>query len=248
MKMQTLVGLTVLAAHGLFGQSAAAPPAFDVASVKPSDPTSRRGSDLRVLPGGRFEVANLNLNVIVMEAFKVKGYQISGAPGWLNTDQFDIVAKSDGNPSRERMMEMVQTLLADRFKLKTRRESREGDVYALTVAKGGPKLQPPTGDRSVARNSFSHHGLLHANRTNQILQTLAATAQTQSAAAKVANDKLAAAEKLNTSYVSHVLRLALLAPDLVVAILDGRQPVTMQLQPLVRCVADDWCAQRRALL
>ncbi|BCH23563.1 hypothetical protein [Mesorhizobium sp. L-8-3] len=58
--------------------------------------------------------------------------------------------------------------------------------------------------------------------------------------------ELAEAEKLNTSYVSHVLRLTLLAPDLVEAVLDGRQPPTMQLQPLVRQIECDWLRQRRA--
>jgi hypothetical protein len=57
--------------------------------------------------------------------------------------------------------------------------------------------------------------------------------------------ELAEAEKLNTSYVSHVLRLTLLAPDLVKAILDGRQPPTMQLQLLIRHVECDWLQQRR---
>jgi hypothetical protein len=59
--------------------------------------------------------------------------------------------------------------------------------------------------------------------------------------------ELAAAENLNTSYVSHVLRLTLLAPDLVEQILDGRQPATMQLQPLIRHVECDWRQQRRNL-
>jgi hypothetical protein len=56
--------------------------------------------------------------------------------------------------------------------------------------------------------------------------------------------ELAAAENLNGSYVSHVLRLRLLAPDLIVAILHGRQPATMQLQPLVRSISDSWIDQR----
>jgi hypothetical protein len=55
---------------------------------------------------------------------------------------------------------------------------------------------------------------------------------------------LAAAEKLNTSYVSHQLRLTLLAPDLVEAILDGRQPSVSQLQPLMRDMPADWQQQR----
>jgi hypothetical protein len=56
--------------------------------------------------------------------------------------------------------------------------------------------------------------------------------------------ELAAAEGLNGSYVSHVMRLTLLAPDLVEAVLDGRQPKTMQLQTLIRAVPDFWDDQR----
>ena len=57
--------------------------------------------------------------------------------------------------------------------------------------------------------------------------------------------ELAAAEKLDRSFVSHMLRLTLLAPDLVESILDGRQPPTMQLQPLVRGFPVEWERQRR---
>ena len=60
--------------------------------------------------------------------------------------------------------------------------------------------------------------------------------------------ELAAAEGLNGSYVSHVLRLTLLAPEIVEAVLHGRQPATVQLQPLVRSIAADWVEQTKALL
>jgi hypothetical protein len=56
--------------------------------------------------------------------------------------------------------------------------------------------------------------------------------------------ELAAAEKLDRSFVSHMLRLTLLAPDLVEAILDGRQSSTMQLQPLMRGLPVEWERQR----
>jgi hypothetical protein len=60
--------------------------------------------------------------------------------------------------------------------------------------------------------------------------------------------ELAAAEGLNGSYVSHVLCLTLLAPEIVEAVLHGRQPATLQLQPLVRSIAADWVEQTKALL
>jgi hypothetical protein len=78
------IGITVLASGGLFGQSEPAPPAFEVASVKPADPNSRRGMDFRTAPGGSLTVTNLTLQALVQEAYGVKGYQI--ASGWRATD------------------------------------------------------------------------------------------------------------------------------------------------------------------
>jgi uncharacterized protein (TIGR03435 family) len=107
--------------------------------------------DFRIQPGGRLEMTNLTLGTIIREAFHVKHYQISGGPGWLETDHFNIVAKAEGDPSREQMMAMLQTLLADRFQLKVHRETREGNVYALVVAKGGPKLTASTANQPRMR-------------------------------------------------------------------------------------------------
>jgi uncharacterized protein (TIGR03435 family) len=145
MTLQTVVGVAVFASGTLFAQ-----PAFDVASVKPADPNGLV-VDFRVYPGGRLHITNLSLDAIIQEAFAVKHYQLSGGPGWLKTDLFDIEARAEGDPSRERMMAMLQTLLAGRFQLKVHRETREGNVYALVVAKGGPKLTPSTANESYIR-------------------------------------------------------------------------------------------------
>jgi uncharacterized protein (TIGR03435 family) len=139
-------GFLVLFGCLIFGQTA--PPAFDVASIKPSNSPIL---DFRIQPGGRLEVLGQTLNVIIRQAFNVKYYQIAGGPSWIDVDRFDIVAKAEGEPNRETVLAMLRTLLADRFKLQTRRESREGNVYNLVVAKNGPKLNPPTGDRSYIR-------------------------------------------------------------------------------------------------
>jgi uncharacterized protein (TIGR03435 family) len=69
--------------------------------------------------------------------------KIEGGPAWLTSERYEIDAKAEGNASPEMMMgPMMQTLLEDRFKLKIHRETREVPVYALRVAKGGPKLTP----------------------------------------------------------------------------------------------------------
>ncbi|MGA3099914.1 MAG: TIGR03435 family protein [Bryobacteraceae bacterium] len=123
-------------------------PGFDVASVKPS---AGYIMDFLVYPGGRLHITCQTVNLMLRQAYGLEHYQISGGPTWLSTDYFDIEAKADGDPTREQMMVMLQTLLADRFQLKARRETKEENVYALVVAKGGHKLKPPTGDRGYVR-------------------------------------------------------------------------------------------------
>lgn len=149
--MRTIFGILLAAAA--YGQTAPAPQTFDVASVKPGN--CRLGVDLRLYPGGRLHITCMTVNGILQQAYGLEHYQISGGPAWLDVDPFDLEAKAEGNPAKDQMMAMLQTLLADRFKLKVHRESKEGNVYSLVVAKGGHKLSPPTGDRSfIATRRF----------------------------------------------------------------------------------------------
>src|SRR5207237_1994767 len=67
-------------------------------------------------------------------------YRLTGGPDWLATERFDIDAKSDRAVSKDQMLQMLQSLLAERFKLKVHRETKELRVYALTVGKNGPKV------------------------------------------------------------------------------------------------------------
>jgi uncharacterized protein (TIGR03435 family) len=138
--------VAMLLAGAAFGQTAKS---FDVASVKPAN--CARGADFRLYPGGRLHITCLTINVILRRAYNLEHYQISGGPAWLGTDDFDIEAKSEGDPPNEEMLAMLRALLADRFQLKVRLETREQNVYALSVAKDGHKLKPPTGDRSFVR-------------------------------------------------------------------------------------------------
>jgi uncharacterized protein (TIGR03435 family) len=125
------------------GQDVSDSPAFDVASIRRADPSSRAPIDFRLAPGGRLTITNLPLDVLIREAYTVKRYEFSSMPDWITSDRFDILAKAEGDPSRDQMMRMLRTLLEDRFHLKTHRERKEGTVYALVVARSGPKLTPP---------------------------------------------------------------------------------------------------------
>jgi uncharacterized protein (TIGR03435 family) len=68
-----------------------------------------------------------------------------GGPAWINSDGYNIEAKPETNTDQKQMWLMLQTLLADRFKLGLHRETRELPVFALTATKGGPKLAAPMG-------------------------------------------------------------------------------------------------------
>jgi uncharacterized protein (TIGR03435 family) len=81
----------------------------------------------------------VSLSDCIQAAYGVKSHQISG-PDWIRTERFDISARAEGNPSNDQLMLMLQSLLADRFKLRLHPEKKELPVYLLTVAKNGHKL------------------------------------------------------------------------------------------------------------
>jgi uncharacterized protein (TIGR03435 family) len=121
-------------------------PAFEVASIK-RDVSGQPGPQYRIFPG--FTVQRATLKDLVTMAYGIHDFQLSGGPGWINSDRYNIEAKAEGAQvfSQEyRLLQLrrLQTLLQDRFKLAVHRETRELPVYELVVAKGGAKLQPPT--------------------------------------------------------------------------------------------------------
>jgi uncharacterized protein (TIGR03435 family) len=133
-----------------------APASFEVASVKPSDPnaTGPFGSFPMMLPQGtgRISISNMPLRLLIRTVYSLNDFQIIGGPTWQMSSKFDITAKAfDGTTtSTTDMMPLLKTLLADRFKLKTHMETREGSTYALVVARSdgrlGPDLKPSTSD------------------------------------------------------------------------------------------------------
>jgi uncharacterized protein (TIGR03435 family) len=165
--MRIAAGL--LAAAGVaFPQTATAPAAaplsFEVASIKPSGPLDRAA----IVSGkahigtsvdkARVDIGMTSLMALICQAYKVKPYQVTGGADWLNTQRFDILAKLPEGASQDQVPEMLQTLLAERFKLALHRDKKETPVYALVVGKGGPKLKealpdepaPPAADPGAA--------------------------------------------------------------------------------------------------
>jgi len=133
---------------------------FEAASVKPSNP-SAQGQGIRRQPGGRFNTINAPLRMLITFAYQIQNYQLVGGPDWIGNERYDIVAKMEGDPpaivpgsGADHMMLAMRSLMADRFKLVVRRETRQLDIYALTMArpggKPGPALKPASGDCSPA--------------------------------------------------------------------------------------------------
>jgi uncharacterized protein (TIGR03435 family) len=119
---------------------------FNLASIKPNP--NPAGPRLQNLPGGVFR-ATCTLETLVILAFGVEPLQVSGARGWIGSDRFDVDAKAEGAPQKlpeEQFHRMLQALLAERFGLKTHKESKEMSFYALTVGPKGTKLTPRTPD------------------------------------------------------------------------------------------------------
>ena len=139
------------------GEEALAPmakdanPQFEVATIKPSDPADTSyGFHTQ---GHRIFVENQTLRNIVAVAYGLHQGQIAEAPAWMDRERYDIKGVPDqpGYPNLQQMQGMLKQLLAERFGLKLRRDRRELSVYAITVAKGGPKIRKSAGIRTGCR-------------------------------------------------------------------------------------------------
>jgi uncharacterized protein (TIGR03435 family) len=121
----------------LIALSALAQPKFEVASVKRAERCFTGNSSI---DPGSVTLKGLPLRAVLMEAFKVKMDQVEG-PTWLDTDCYEISAKFPEGAGKDQMPEMLQALMAERFKLAARKEDRTKSGYALVVDKGGPKFK-----------------------------------------------------------------------------------------------------------
>jgi uncharacterized protein (TIGR03435 family) len=165
-RLAACTALTILAAFLGVSTPAAQAPAqapdpnvplyFEAASVRPNK-SGEQGSSIRRQPGGRLTATNMPLRALITFAYQLQPFQLVGDPSWIRNENFDIVAKMEGDPAPvppgqgpDPLMLAMRTLLADRFKLAVHRETREMDIYALVVARPdgtlGPKLQRTTTD------------------------------------------------------------------------------------------------------
>ena len=132
--------LISLTAAGLaFGQAAGVPPQIEVASIKASDPAL--ASIGNHFSPGLYNYRGYPLKTLIEDAFGVRDYQVLNAAGWLRSERWDIDLKTTAPADGGQRAKILQTLLAERFHLKYRREIRTMPIYCLVVAKGGLKLK-----------------------------------------------------------------------------------------------------------
>ena len=134
---------------------------FEVASVKPNKSGSRR-SGSSMPPIGVYRAENLTLRQLIIDAFQVRPFQIRSGPDWLDSEHFDVQARTSDGAARDRMPFMLQALLVERFALTVRRETREQPVYALVFdredRRPGPALKRAecSGDQCGMNTSTSN--------------------------------------------------------------------------------------------
>ena len=146
-------------------------PAFEVASVKPSNPNPDPANPLSTIalmlpqPGGRFRATNVPLRMLIMAAYELKqDAQLAGGSPALLAAKYDITAQVAGTPTlvMKDVPQLLRSLLADRFKLRTHTESRELPMYDLVLARSdgrlGPDLKPSQSDCSKADEVAAEQG------------------------------------------------------------------------------------------
>ena len=144
------VGAGIVRAPAVRAQATPAqqPVAFEVASVKPNT-SANRGGMFGPQPGGRFVALNAPVSYLIRFAYEpspwnrdLDAFQMTGGPGWLAADRFDVNAKAAGDVPLSQMRQMVQALLVERFKLRVHHESRELPIYRMVLARSDGPLGP----------------------------------------------------------------------------------------------------------
>ena len=173
-----------------FGQTPTSPPSFEVASIKPNKSGDMRIM-LRIAPGGTFEATGATMKMLIEQAFDIKDDQLAQAPPWLDSEHYDVHAKPEDSDAaaidklpmeqrREKLMQMLQSLLIERCKLEVSHETKELPVYALLVAKGGVKMKksdfvppdkPQNGPPAIRKNGAMPGGMFRMDGRGKLEST-----------------------------------------------------------------------------
>jgi bla regulator protein blaR1 len=149
----------------LKAMAANADPGIEVATIKPSRPDE--AFSLGAGRAGVFTTTATPLRTLIQFANGIHPRQISNGPSWMDSDRYDVTIKpdQDGIPTIPQMRVLVRKLLADRFNLVSHREKKQLSVYAITAAKGGPKLIPHEGPASNQPSFGFGRGMLNIRNT-----------------------------------------------------------------------------------
>lgn len=141
--------LLVIGSAAVFSAQVPPQPAFEVASVKRN--VSGEGRfEQRLLPGGRYVANNIPLRMLIMRAYRLLEFRLTGGPAWINSERYDIVGLAPGATNPDDITPRLQSLLAERFRLVLHTERQEVSVFWLVLAnkngRFGPKFRRSTAD------------------------------------------------------------------------------------------------------
>ncbi len=119
----------------------AKPAAFEVASVKLTPPDVHGSSAFAPSSSNILRLRGMTLKDLIQLAYTVSSDFVSGGPGWVDDTRFDIEAKAEGNASQQQRLEMLKTLLAERFSLTFHYEQKQTSTYVLSLARNSLKLR-----------------------------------------------------------------------------------------------------------
>jgi uncharacterized protein (TIGR03435 family) len=145
--------------------------AFEVATIKPVDPDAQAGRYITMQGPHRLVAKNYTLKLLIAAAYSLNPRTISGGPGWIESEHFDILAVTPGDvqPTHDEQMAMLRSLLTERFQLTFHREQKEFAIYELKVGKNGPKLKesasPPDDPAALISTVYPQRILLPARNT-----------------------------------------------------------------------------------
>ena len=144
-RMSVLSALGTLLCLLMYGPGVEGQERFQIATIKPSEPNTARHTQIQ---GTKFATTGTTLEDLLKFAYNVHASQIIGGPGWLRTEQFDILAdpEMERRPSLDELKAMTADLLGDRFHLVLVHERSELPVFALRKGTGPLKLKPPSAD------------------------------------------------------------------------------------------------------
>jgi uncharacterized protein (TIGR03435 family) len=148
MRTFTVIGFAAIMSGAVIALFAQPRPAFEAADVHRSARAMNPYTFISggVLRGARYDLRKATMLDLIRIAYKVEPEMILGGPNWLEFDRFDIAAEAPPSSSPETVRLMLQSLLADRFKLLLHKDTRPMPAYALTPGKGSPKLKEAAGE------------------------------------------------------------------------------------------------------